>query len=119
MLSKRKVVKLETPQSVIELLKECSTPSKYPKHETNIVGIRHKMSKEDCINFIEDYELMKLTLKKCGYRISALWSVSLDETITKTRRGEELFHQKSLEERRNKRKHLKRRRKKLKIKMRR
>ena len=86
--SRSKKVRLNTPQSIIELLKECSQPTHYPKHETNIVGIRHTMSKKNCITLIEDYELMKKHLKKCGYKISTLWAIGLDGTITKTERGE-------------------------------
>jgi hypothetical protein len=46
------------------------------------------MSKKDCITLIEDYELMKKHLKKCGYKISSLWSIGLDGTISITERGE-------------------------------
>ena len=40
------------------------------------------MTKKDCISLIEDYELMKKHLKKCGYKIDADWEVGLDGTIT-------------------------------------
>ena len=86
--SRSKKVRLNTPQSLIALLRECSTPAYYPKYEKDRISLSHTMSKKDCITLIEDYELMKKHLKKCGYRISTLWSIGLDGSITRTERGE-------------------------------
>ncbi len=80
--SRSKKVRLNTPQALIELLEECSRPTYYPKYETDRIRLTHSMSKKNCISLIEDYELMKKHLKKCGYKIDADWEVGLDGTIT-------------------------------------
>lgn len=89
--SRGKKVRLNTPQILIELLKECSRQTHYPKYETDKISLTHSMSKKDCITLIEDYELMKKELKNSGYRISSLWSIGLDGTITRTKRGEDEY----------------------------
>ncbi len=86
-----KKVRLNTPQALIEQLKECSHPTHYPKYETDRISLTHSMSKKDCISLIEDYELMKKHLKECGYKINALWAIGLDGSITRTKRGEEEY----------------------------
>ena len=80
--SREKRIRLNTPQALIELLQESSRPTHFPKFETDKISLSHSMSKKDCITLIEDYELMKKHLKKCGYKIDADWEVGLDGTIT-------------------------------------
>jgi len=83
--SKRKMVRLKLPESLLEHLDEVSQPASLPKYEQDKIPLTYSFTKREAKEFIRDYKLMQKLLKECGYQFLTIYARGMGGFITRNK----------------------------------